>query len=291
MTDKVKTIGFIDYFLDEWHANQYPAWLRRWAAELNLNWDVAYGWADIDKPGGLSTEQWCKTHGVQRAESLEELVERSDAMIVLSPDHPEHHVRLAELALRSGKPTYIDKTFAPDRAAAVDLFERAEAGGTPLFSTSALRYAEQIIAANATVGANDISHLAVTGPGAFENYAVHQLEMIVTLLGTKATRLKSLSAPNGGRHLLIEFEGDRQATFLQINNAPFQFMIQPRGEADGLIVPECSDFFPGLMKEMLHFFESGKPPVPREQTLAVMALLDAGRAALERRDEWIQVAR
>ena len=24
----MKTIGFIDYYLDEWHANNYPAWIR-----------------------------------------------------------------------------------------------------------------------------------------------------------------------------------------------------------------------------------------------------------------------
>jgi hypothetical protein len=286
-----KKIGLIDYFLDEWHANNYPAWLRESAAEQGLDWDVAYAWADTDKPGGLHTDDWCIAHHVQRAGSLAELVERSDALIVLSPDHPEHHLRLSELALQSGKPVYIDKTFAPDLATAAKLFEMAAAGGTPIFSTSALRYSEQLVALPAGINADSISHLSVTGPGAFENYAVHQMEMIVALLGTAVTRVKSLSAPNGGRQLLIEFEEGRQASFLQINNAPFQLLLQPKGEAEGYIVPECTGFFPELMKQMLLFFESGVPPVPREQTLAVMALLDAGRLALDRRDEWISVAR
>ena len=25
----MQTIGFIDYFLDEWHANNYPEWINR----------------------------------------------------------------------------------------------------------------------------------------------------------------------------------------------------------------------------------------------------------------------
>ena len=50
-----KSIGFIDYFLDEWHANNYPTWLKE-ASKGEITVDFAYG--AIDSPlGGRSTEQ------------------------------------------------------------------------------------------------------------------------------------------------------------------------------------------------------------------------------------------
>ena len=51
------------------------------------------------------------------------------------------HEELSQLPLKSGKPTYIDKTFAPDYPTAKRIFDLAEANGTPCYSTSALRYA------------------------------------------------------------------------------------------------------------------------------------------------------
>ena len=49
-------LGFIDYYLDEWHANNYPARLRELSGgEI----EVAYAFAEIDSPlGGLTTDQW-----------------------------------------------------------------------------------------------------------------------------------------------------------------------------------------------------------------------------------------
>ena len=41
-------IGFIDYYLDEWHANNYPKFFQQWTE----GFEVAYAWGQIDKPGG-----------------------------------------------------------------------------------------------------------------------------------------------------------------------------------------------------------------------------------------------
>lgn len=286
----VRKIGFIDYFLDEWHANNYPAWIRESAAATGLEWEVAYAWAEIDKPEGLTTDQWCAQYGVERVGTIEELVAKSDAIIVLSPDHPEHHERLAQLALQSGKPVYMDKTFAPDLPAAKRLFQQAATGDTPLFSSSALRFAEELQAQVAAHDSGSIAYLAVSGPGKYTNYAVHQFEMIVTLMGTGARRVKSLSTAHG-RQLVIEFS-EGQASFLQLDHAPFQAIIQREGGegGEGAFIGQCSNMFARLMDAILAFFETRVVPVSPEQTLAVIALIDAGRTALEQRDEWVEVA-
>lgn len=56
----MKKIGFIDLYLDEWHANNYPAWIRENASANNRKCDVAYAWAEVDNPKGLNTLDWCK---------------------------------------------------------------------------------------------------------------------------------------------------------------------------------------------------------------------------------------
>ncbi len=195
----MKKVGFIDYYLDEWHANQYPAWIRDATGGAM---EVAFAYGMKDAGHGLSNKEWCAKNGVTPCGTIEEVVARSDYLIVLSPDNPEQHEALAELPLASGKPTYIDKTFAPDRAAALRLFERAARHRTPLYSSSALRYAAEY----AEVEREGIQVISSWGPGLLENYSIHQIEPIVALMGTEAKRVMytgTAAAPA----LLIEFSG------------------------------------------------------------------------------------
>jgi len=106
----LKKIGFIDYYLDEFHANNYPEWIAK-AAGGTMK--VAYAYGMVDKEQGMSNREWCGQKGIQLLASIEEVVRLSDYLVVLSPDNPEFHEELSRLPLQSGKPTYIDKTFAP----------------------------------------------------------------------------------------------------------------------------------------------------------------------------------
>lgn len=100
-----KRIGFIDLFIDEWHANNYPAWIRENTKGRNEKVDVSYVWAEMDNPNGMNTASWSKKNSVEQVSSLNELVEKSDYIIVLSPDNPEYHERLSQIPLMSGKQT------------------------------------------------------------------------------------------------------------------------------------------------------------------------------------------
>ena len=104
-------IGFIDYYLDEWHANNYPRLLRE-VTGGKMNVTLAYG--HIDSPiGGRTTDKWCADMNIPKAASIEEVCEKSDAIVVLSPDNCEMHEVLCQLPLRTGKRVYVDKTFPP----------------------------------------------------------------------------------------------------------------------------------------------------------------------------------
>lgn len=112
-------IGFIDLYLSEWHANHYPEWLKQACPDC----EVAYAWAEesVSPVDGRTSGEWCEAFGVTLCKTAGEVCERSDAIIVLAPSDPQVHLRLAELVLPYGKPTYMDKTFAPDTETAAKI--------------------------------------------------------------------------------------------------------------------------------------------------------------------------
>ena len=69
-------IGFIDYYLDEWHANNYPAWIKE-ASEGEM--EVCYCYGEIDAPNGLTNAEWAEKFGVTLCSSIDEVIEKKVA--------------------------------------------------------------------------------------------------------------------------------------------------------------------------------------------------------------------
>lgn len=275
----VKKIGFIDYYLDEWHAEQYPAWIEE-ASNGRLKVTCAYGKKDSDH--GLSNADWCNKHGIRLLHSIEEVVEQSDYLIVLSPDHPEFHEVLSALPLQSGKPTYIDKTFAPDRATALRLFETAERYGTPMYSSSALRFATEYAEADR----QGIDAICSIGPGYYDNYSIHQIEPIVSLMGSGANRVMYIGTENSPA-LLIGFNDGRQAEIHHFGgDCPFQMAVNYRTGCSKLLRPE-SDFFRLFIKNLVTFFETGASTVDPAETISVITIIEYGKKAAKIPYQWI----
>ncbi len=280
-------VGFIDYFLDEWHANHLVDWLKE---ESNGEVYVAYAYASHepkDVPGfadRLSSADWAKQYGVELCTTVDELIEKSDVLMVLAPNHPETHEALADAALKSGKVTYIDKTFAPDVAAAQRLIDKGAKYGTPLFTTSALRYAKEVRELNK----EGIESVGIYGAGAFEVYCIHQMEIAVTLLGAELRRVMAVG-PESLPTVIAEFSGGRYAVMQQRgHDCEFGFAANYK-DGKGVIAPDTSDYFPGFIRELVRFFETGKKPVPYEETMAVMKLRETALRAVKTPGVWLDV--
>ena len=164
----MKTIGFVDYYLDEWHANNYPALISKFS---NGEYEVRYAYGKIDHPkGGLTNRQWAEKYNIALLDSIEEVIEKSDYLIVLSPDNPEMHEELCDLPLKSGKLVYVDKTFATDKEAAERIFANADAHGTKCFSSSALRFSDEW----KEIDKDAIYKVYSEGPGNLSIYSIFQ---------------------------------------------------------------------------------------------------------------------
>lgn len=278
----MKKIGFVDYYISEWHANNYPAWIDRIAADMGVDYKVAYAWAELDisPVDGLSTAEWCEKFGAEKCNTIEELCEKSDVIVILSPSNPETHLRYAEAVLKYGKRTYIDKTFAPDSDTAKKIFALGEKYNAPFFSTSALRYATELDLVD------EPDSILLTGGGSnLPEYFIHLGEMVVGKMGA----VKSVKACANGSQWIIRAKtvSGKDAAMIWGASMPYNAYMTKDGKETWKSLK--SPFFDGLIADMLNFFETGKTSFDVSETLEVMALRDAALKAVECPDEEIAV--
>jgi hypothetical protein len=267
----MKTIGFVDYYISEWHANEYPAWIKEANEKLGEDFELKYAWAELDKSlvDGVSTDEWCAKYGVEKCATIQELCEKADYIIVLSPSNPEKHLEYVKTVFKYKKNTYVDKTFAPDAATAKAIFDEAEKYGTKFFSSSALRYATEL---DPLVGAT--TALTIGGGGSLDEYIIHQAEMLVKLACARPTSVTATLKGKGQYVLDVELEGGKCGTMIYGNGCDFAVCAENK-DGDSRYTGIASPFFNNLLADILRFFEEGTTSFDVNETLYVMQIREA----------------
>ena len=264
----MKTIGFVDYYISEWHANNYPVWFREICEKCGKDFEVKYAWAEeyTSPVDGRNTDEWCEAFGVERCATIEELCEKADYIIVLAPSNPEKHLEYVKTVFKYKKNTYVDKTFAPDYATAKEIFNVAEKYGTKFFSSSALRYASEL---DALTGARSV--ITIGGGGSLDEYIIHQAEMLVKLVGADPTAL-TVTLKGSGQYILnVDFEGGKCGTMIYANGIGFAVCAENEN-GESRYTGIASDYFKALLSDILRFFEEGVASFDAGETLSVMKL-------------------
>ena len=285
----MKRIGFVDYFLSEWHANNYPQWIEKNVIDKNREeMKVAYAYAlkEVSPYDNVTTDEWCQKFGVEKVSSLDELAKKSDYIVILSPDNPEYHEQFGENVLKYGKPVFIDKTFAPDSESAERIFSIAEKYNTPLYSTSAMRYAPEIESYRKSQ--SPALSAVVNGPYNIEIYGVHLIEIMNTVMKRGGRRLMAVSNTLN-RAIIVEYYNGRRALYNQIEAPHSGFSVAVEKNGQNNFYPITGDSFAGFIDAMLDFFETGKVPVEKEDTIEIMKILDAVKTAVKTPYQWIEI--
>ena len=266
----MKNIGIIDYFIDEWHSNTYLGLFEKASQALGVEYKVVYGYAEVEQPGKMLTDDWCAKNNIIRCNTIEELCEKSDNILILAPANPETHLRYAEAALKYGKTTYIDKTFAPDLETAKAIFAVAEKYNTKIFTSSALRYAEEI------ADYTDVKNVMIKGGGrSLEEYIIHQIEMAVKL--TKGEQAKLAHVFSGDKQSTIVLEYAGRTVTLSYSNSGWGFSVDvetDKANCEYKNVEKGTEFY-RLVESIVKFFETNEEPFDKKETLAVLAIRDA----------------
>ena len=280
----MKTIGFVDYYISEWHANNYPVWFKEICEQAGEDFCIKYAWAEeyVSPVDGRNTDEWCEEFGVEKCESIQELCEKADYILVLSPSNPEKHLGYAQEVLKYKKNTYIDKTFAPDYATAKQIFDIAEKYGTKFFSSSALRYSDEL-----ETLINSQAVITFGGGSNIDEYIIHQIEMLVKTINDtpKAVRVEQ----QANQYVVsVAFESGKKGTMLFSDALGFSVCVE---DAKGNPVYKRmeSDFFKNLLKDILRFYKTGEVSFDVNQTLSVMKIREAVIVGKTKLGEWIQL--
>ena len=284
-----KKIGFIDAYIDEWHANNYPAMMAK--STLGDEFEVAYAWEEAPLPDKRPLETWCKDMDITPCANIEEVVEKSDCICVLAPSTAEHHEILADAALRSGKPVFIDKPFCDTAAGAERMFALADKYNTPVTGFSALRFAkpftDELKNWQEQRPALAIAHGGGVIKG-FLNYGIHPLSMLTMFMGDGAKRVMQLNGEGSLRDvMLVDYQDGRKAQLIRTPQAGFELELYRDGNE--VLLREAGDFFANAIEEMLKFFKTGISPVDRKETIEAIRLYEKGMTALKTPGEWVNL--
>ena len=277
----MKRIGLIDYYINEWHALNYPTFLKNVKGEINKEFKITDFYAEIDHPD-LSSDEYEKKYGVHKCSSLEELCTKCDYLMVLFPDNPERKFEIVKKVIAYKKPIFVDKTFMNSFEEAKNIFELAKQNQTPLFTSSSLRYADEVVALE------DTDSLLVIAPSVhLSDYWIHPLEIVVSKMGVGAIKAK-LSRSGVHYMLNIEYPGDKSALIVIAEGGNAQdFFISGNGKFKQNLVRCTSPYFENEMKDILRFFKEKSPSFSFFETLEAMKLRDI--ALQNRFDEWINL--
>ncbi len=219
--------------------------------------------------------------GVEIVYSAEALVEKSDAVMVMSVDG-RPHLRQAALALKAGKPVFVDKPFAASLADVVAIFECAKKHGAPCFGSSSSRFTPGYIelTKNEEIGpvlgcdAYGQCRAAPHHPDLFW-YGCHGVELLHTIMGPGCKTVTAAQTPYTETVTGIWKDG-RVGTFRGIREHTHKTGLGVTVFGKERIVYHNAyyDYRP-LVGQIAKFFKTKKPPVTPEETIAIFAFMEA----------------
>ena len=215
-------------------------------------------------------------------ESIEALLEQVDVVLLESVDGRRHLSELKPVA-EARKPVFIDKPFAASLDDAKKMVELIDKHKLPCFSGSSLRFDSNIAALAADtkacgkiLGCDAFSpaHLDETNPGLFW-YGIHGVEILYTIMGEGCQSVQCTSGPDGELAVGTWKDG-RIGTMRGIRKGKGGYGAMVLCENSPPINKQAAgDYYGRLVKAIVEFFKTGKPPLPISETLEICAFIDA----------------
>jgi predicted dehydrogenase len=216
--------------------------------------------------------------GITIVDSLEALVEASDAFLLESVDGRPHLEQFRAIA--KGKPVFIDKPAAASLADVIAIFRHAEATGTPVFSSSSLRFFDEVGSLSTDDKLGELLGCETTGPMSpleyhpdLFFYGIHGVEALYAVMGrgcesVSRTDTKSSTAVVG------KWRDGRIGSYRGFKQGGYPFAVTAYG-AKGVVHHGALSGYEGMTRAICEFFISGKPPVASEETIELFAFMEA----------------
>lgn len=232
--------------------------------------------SSIERVAGYT--ETVKSLGVEIVNSIEELVEMVD-FVLLETNDGNVHLEQALPVLKAGKRLFIDKPVASSLADSIAIFDAAKHYNVPMFSASSLRYitgTEDI--ANGKIGkvlgADTFSPCSLEPSHTdFSWYGIHGVEILFTVMGTGIKTVSRVHTADTDNAVGTWNDG-RIGSFRGLRKGRSGYGGNVFGEKGILALGNFSGY-DALLVKILEFFNTGIPPVKPEETLDIMAFIQA----------------
>ena len=240
--------------------------------------DIEASWSRVE---GYSKTLKDK-YGVTFYDTIEELCRHVDVVLLESVDG-RPHLEQVKPVIQAGKPVFIDKPVAASPKEAREIYRLAAEAKVPVFSSSSLRFAKATQAVrNGSIG--KVTEVESYGPCTVEAhhpelfwYGVHGVEALFTILGPDCETVQRTTTPEGKIQVVGLWSGGRKGVFREDKD----FHGTAKGEK-GEAPAGTFDRYVPLAVEIMKFFQTGKAPVQPEETLAIIAFMEAAEASKSR---------
>ena len=228
-------------------------------------------------------EQIRTKYGIEMVPDIPTLLSRVDGVLLTSVDG-RVHLEQARLVIAAHKPLFIDKPLATTLEDAREIARLAKEAAVPWFSSSSLRF--QSIAASKFP---DTQGVLVWGPGPFQPhhyldlsfYAIHAIELLYTIMGPGCETVTRIASPSADTVVGLWKDGRTgtvraNRTSRDIGVVTFRVNDVVESHPKATTGAETA-----LTEEIVKFFQTGKPPVPNQETLEIFAFMDAAQRSKE----------
>lgn len=227
-----------------------------------------------------------KELGIEIVSSIEELLAKVDVIFMVTNDG-RRHLEQALIVFKAGKRMYIDKPLAASLVEGMNIFAAASHYNVPVYSSSNLRFSKiHQDVENSNIG--KVIGADLYGPSPIEQshptlfwYGIHGVEALLTIMGS------------GCKSVVRVFNDDTDITVgTWSENRLGSFRAMRKGWIDwggplgtiygekGILIlerkpgKEKNEVKPAY-KKMIDFFETGIVPVTPDETLEVLAFMEA----------------
>ena len=232
-----------------------------------------------DRIPGYTKEM--KALGIPLVAEPAEMIGKIDGVLIESQEGGRHWER-AKVFLDAGIPCYVDKPFTCSVKDARQIIELAEKKRLPVFSSSSLRYAPQIVDYLASDKHGRILGAATHGPASLHernpglfHYGIHAVEMLYTLMGPGCERVACLHTQDSD--LVTGHWRDGRigcVRGLRAGKADYGCVVFAEKSIDNIAV-SASFIYRELLKKIVNFFESRRSPVDPRTTVEIVAFIEA----------------
>lgn len=210
--------------------------------------------------------------------SIDELLKEVDGVLIESVDG-RPHLEQARPVILAKKPVFIDKPVAGSLKDAIAIYKLAKANGTPVFSSSAYRYYDSLVAVTKT-NVGTIRSVISYGPCSLEShhpdlfwYGIHASEALFTVMGTGCESIVRTSTPDTDVVTGLWKDG-RTGVLMGLRNGATPHKVIIFG-SKAVAEQQGTGTYAPLVREIMKFMQTGVAPVAPEETLEIMAFMEA----------------